>query len=116
MPFPTRGSVYLVNLDPTIGAEMKKTRPAVVISNDIMNQYTPLVIVALITGRAEARFHEVGLQPPEGGLTKASVIVPTQIRTIDKLRLVKELGHCSTSTMARLDQALAITLSLVQIS
>ena len=112
MAHPTRGTVYLVNLDPTVGVEMKKTRPGVIISNDTMNQYSPLVIVALITGRTEARFNEVVVQPPEGGLTKTSVIVPTQIRTVDKQRLVKQMGLCSQHTMGLLDRALTYTLAL----
>ena len=76
MDYPKRDSVYLVNFDPTIGAEIKKTRPAVIISNDVANQYSPIVIVAAITGRGEPKFDEVLIKPPEGGLTKLSVIQP----------------------------------------
>jgi len=74
MAYPKRGSIYLVNFDPAIGVEIKKTRPVVIISNDVANQYSPIVIVAAITGRAESKFDEVLVRPPEGGFTKPSVI------------------------------------------
>ncbi|MFQ5795160.1 MAG: type II toxin-antitoxin system PemK/MazF family toxin [Candidatus Bipolaricaulia bacterium] len=114
MAYPKRGSVYLVNFDPTIGAEIKKTRPAVIISNDIANRYSPIVIVAAMTGRAEPRFDEVPVAPPEGGLTQEAVIVPNQIRSVDKRRLVRRLGRLSEETIRRLDVALRITLGLVE--
>jgi len=114
MAYPKRGSVYLVNFDLTIGAEVKKTRPAVIISNDVANQYSPIVIVAAITGRAEPKFDEVLIKPPEGGLTRPSVIQPNQIRSIDKTRLVKKLGDLSKETISDLDIALQITLGLVK--
>ncbi len=112
--YPKRGSVHLVNFDPTIGAEIKKTRPAVIISNDVANQYSPIVIVAAITSRAEPKFDEVPVKPPEGGLTNPSVIQPNQIRSIDKRRLVKKLGKLSRETMRDLDITLQITLGLVK--
>jgi len=115
MTYPKRGSVYLVNFDPTIGVEIKKTRPAVIISNDVANQYSPIVIVAAVTGRAEPKFDEVLVKPPEGGLTKPSVIQPNQIRSIDKRRLVKKLGDLSKKTMNDLDIALQITLGLIKL-
>jgi len=114
MVYPKRGSVYLINFDPTIGAEIKKTRPAVIISNDVANQYSPIVIVAAITGRGEPKFDEVLVEPPEGGLSKPSVIQPNQIRSIDKRRLEKKLGELSKETINDLDIALQITLGLVK--
>lgn len=114
MDYPKRGSVYLVNFDPTIGAETKKTRPAVIMSNDVANQYSPIVIVVAITGRGESKFDEILIKPPEGGLTKPSVIQPNQIRSIDKRRLVKKLGDLSKETISDLDIALQITLELVK--
>jgi len=114
MAYPKRGSVYLVNFDPTIGAEIKKIRPAVIISNDVANQYSPIVIVVAITGRAKPKFDEVLIKPPEAGLTKPSVIQPNQIRSIDKRRLVKKLGDLSKETISDLDIALQITLGLVK--
>jgi len=114
MAYPKRGPVYLVSFDPTIGVEIKKARPAVIISNDVANQYSPIVIVAAITGRAEPKFDEVLIKPPEGGLAKPSVIQPNQIRSIDKRRLVKKLGELSKETVQALNTALQITLGLVK--
>ena len=86
-----RFDVYLVNLDPTVGSEIKKTRPCVVISPDEMNRYIRTVIVAPMTTkgrpyptRVECRF--------EG---KDGQVVLDQIRTVDKVRLVKRLGRLS---------------------
>ena len=112
--YPTRGSVYLVNFDPTPGTEIKKTRPAVIVSNDVANQYSQIVIVAAIIGRAKPKFDEVSVTPLEGGLNKPSVIQPNQIRSIDKRRLVKRLGTLSAETMEQLDAALKLTLGLVR--
>jgi len=97
---------YIFSFDPTIGVEIKKTRPAVIISNDVANQYSPIVIVAAITGRAEPKFDEVLIKPPEGGLAKP--------RSIDKRRLVKKLGELSKETVQALNTALQITLGLVK--
>ncbi len=115
MSYPRRGSVYLVNLDPTVGSEIRKTRPAVVISGDIMNEHSPLVIVTAITERKEPKFDEVPMRPPEGGVSKPSVIVPTQVRTVDKQRLAEFLGRCSDETMRELNTSLEITLGLTAV-
>ena len=113
---PRRGEVYLVSFDPTMGAEIQKTRPALILQNDIGNQFSPLTIVAAITSnvlrsgptsvRAEAR---------EGGLTLDSVILLNQIRTIDKRRLGKRLGTLGADTMKRVDRAILISLALIEI-
>ncbi len=103
----------MVNFGPTIGAEIKKTRPAVIASNDVANRYSPVVIVAAITGRSQPKYDEVFLQPPEGGVTKPSVILPNQIRTIDKRRLVKNTGKLSPKSTAQLNFSLQLTLGLL---
>jgi len=115
MAFPTRGSIYRVSFDPTVGSEIQKTRPAVVVSNDVANQYSPIVIVVAITGGAEPKFDEVAVEPPEGGLSKRSVIVPNQIRAIDKQRLGDKLGELSDETMRQLDTSIKLTLGLVDL-
>src|SRR5437870_8354504 len=74
--YPRRGEVYLVNFDPTLGAEIKKTRPALVLQNDIGNRYSPLTIVAAITSHLEERLypHQVLVIAPEGGMKKNSTV------------------------------------------
>ena len=91
---PKRGEVFLVNFDPTIGSEIRKTRPALILQNDISNEYSPITIVAAITSRFDRTLYptEVLIHAPEGGLSNDSVILLNQIRSIDKQRLIKRLG------------------------
>jgi mRNA interferase MazF len=114
MDYPKRGSVYLVNLDPTIGSEIKKTRPAVIIQNDVGNQYSPVTIIAPITSGEEAVYPvEVLVTAPEGGLSNNSVVLLNQIRAVDKRRLVKYLGSLDQETMRTVDRAITISLGLI---
>ena len=74
---PKRGEIYVVSFEPTVGAEIKKTRPAVIIQNDIANRWSPVTIVAAMTSKfADGRRYptEVAVQAPEGGLRADSVI------------------------------------------
>lgn len=104
--FPQRGSVYMVRFDPAEGREIQKTRPAVVISNDHMNELAATVLVMPITGGRYSYYHWIAILPPEGGLTKPSSIVTEQIRAIDKRRLQRRLGVVRLDTMTRIEQAI----------
>ncbi|MFN6566525.1 type II toxin-antitoxin system PemK/MazF family toxin [Dendronalium sp. ChiSLP03b] len=86
-----RFDVFLVNLDPTIGSEIQKTRPCVVISPDEMNRHIATVIVAPMTTKGQAYPTRIACQF-QG---KEGQIVLDQIRTVDKTRLVKQLGQIS---------------------
>src|SRR6266849_7454546 len=100
-----RGSVISVNLDPTVGHEQAKTRPCVVIQNDVGNQYSPTTIVAVITGAENVKKAfpvNVPIPNGEGGLTKESVVLCAQIRTIDEVRLGRIYGQLSPSTMRKI--------------
>lgn len=111
----TRGAVLEVNLDPAIGSEANKTRPCVVIQNDIGNRHSPVTIVAAITGAENVpRRYPVDVLIPEGegGLSKASVVQCNQIRTVDEARVVRTLGRLSQGTMEKIDRALKTSLSL----
>jgi mRNA interferase MazF len=114
---PRRGEVYLVSFDPTVGAEIQKTRPAVVIQNEIANRASPITIVAAITTHAEDRRAYVSNVPVakgEGGLTSPSLIVTNQIRSVDRRRLIRRLGSLRPETMARVDRALMVSVGLVE--
>ena len=89
-----RFEVYLVNLDPTVGREMKKTRPCLIVSPDDMNRYISTVIVAPMTTKGQSYPTRIAcrFQGKEGQ------IVLDQLRTIDKIRLVKLLGRINPST------------------
>jgi mRNA interferase MazF len=106
-----RGDVYLVSFDPS-----KKTRPALVIQNNIGNRYSSLTIVAAITSKISTVLHpvEVIIQPSRGnGLEVLSAIRLDQVCTLDKLRLVKRLGSAGHSTMLKVEEAIRISLGLI---
>lgn len=111
---PRRGQVFLVSFDPALGAEIQKTRPALILQNDIGNQRSPLTIVAAITSNVQRR-GPIGVivKAPEGGLTVESTILLNQIRSIDHRRLLKRLGTLKPDTMRAVEHALQISLGLV---
>jgi mRNA interferase MazF len=112
-----RGEIYLVSFDPTIGHEIKKMRPAVVIQNDVSNQYSPITIVAAISSQFADPPHprEVPIRPGgRTGLDQPSAVILNQIRSIDRQRLRKRMGALDAATMARVDDALKISLGLVK--
>lgn len=115
---PRRGEIYLVSFDPTIGREIRKTRPALIIQNDIGNRYSDLTIVAAITSKISSVLYpvEVIVQPARAnGLQALSAIRLDQIRSVDKERLIKRLGAADPSTMKRVDEAIQISLGLADI-
>jgi mRNA interferase MazF len=114
---PRRGDVYLVDFEPTRGAEIRKTRPGVIIQNDISNRWSPVTIVAAITSHFDAELYptEVLIRRGEGGLQTDSVALLNQIRSIDKARLVRLLGKISAETMKGIDRALVLSLGLVRL-
>ena len=111
---PRRGEVHLVSFDPAVGAEIRKTRPALIIQNDLANRWSPVTIVAAITSRFEEPVYptEVPLVPPEGNLQNPSVVLLNQIRTVDRRRLVRRLGRLRPESMRRVDRAIRISLGL----
>lgn len=115
---PRRGEIYVVNFEPTVGAEIKKTRPAVIIQNDIANRWSPITIVAAITSKLDdERTYptQVVVQAGEGGLRVDSVILLNQIRSMDTSRLVRRLGVLRTETVREVDRALLLSLGLVKV-
>lgn len=111
---PRRGEVYLVSFDPTLGAEIKKTRPALVIQNDVANRWSPITIVAAISSRSDEPAYptEVRVDPPEGSLRAASVVLLNQLRSVDRRRLVRRLGRLRPETIKRVDRALRVSLGI----
>lgn len=101
-----RFEVYLVNLDPSIGSEIQKTRPCLVISPDEMNAHIATVIVAPMTTRGR----EYPSRVKCNFQGKAGQIVLDQIRTVDKVRLVKKLGRINTATQK---QVLAVLVEML---
>jgi mRNA interferase MazF len=111
-----RGEIWTVDLEPVVGSEQGKARPALIIQNDIGNLYSPVLIVAAITSGENARYDvQVEIKAPEGGLHHDSLVLLNQIRTIDKRRVGRYWGRLSTQTMQRIDDAIKISLGLVPI-
>lgn len=113
---PQRGEVFVVSFDPTVGAEIQKTRPAVVLQNDIGNQHSPVTIVAAVTSSIVRQGPtSVLVRAPEGGLSVDSVVLLNQIRTIDRRRLGKRLGALRPDTMKHVDHAVMLSLGLIKV-
>ena len=112
-----RGEVYLVNFDPTIGSEIRKTRPALIIQNDIANEHSPVTIVAAITSKFDDNLYptEVEISAGEGGLKQDSVVLLNQLRSIDGQRLIKKLGKVNDLTLRKVDLSIKISLGLIVI-
>jgi mRNA interferase MazF len=112
---PRRGELYLVRLDPTEGSEQAGTRPAVIVSRDAINRYSPVIVICPLTDAARVPKlypSDVKIEAPDGGLTNDSVVLTLQVRAIAKARLVKRLGKLRPDTMHQIEQALKITLNL----
>jgi len=112
---PRRGEIFLVSFDPAVGHEIKKTRPALVIQNDIGNEFSSTTIVAAITSRITDRPYpvEIALGPGRSGLKAPSTVRLDQIRTIDRERLIKRLGEVDSEEMEQIELALQISLGLI---
>jgi mRNA interferase MazF len=114
--YPKRGEIYLTALDPTVGHEIRKTRPALVIQNDTSNRYSATTIVAPITSKVRLPLSPLHVLLPakaSTGLDVPSVAVFTQIRAVDRRRLIKRLGEIDALTIAEVDQAIQIALGVI---
>jgi mRNA interferase MazF len=108
-----KGGIYLVNFDPTVGAEIQKIRPAVVVSNDINNAHSPIISIAPITSRVARIFSfEVEIPAGVGGLTERSKVMVNQTRAIDKMRILKQIGTLEESYLRKIDTALKLHYDL----
>lgn len=114
--YPKRGEIYLASLDPTVGREIKKTRPALVIQNDVSNRLTGTTIIAPITSTVRFPLNPVHVPISADirtGLAVTSVALLNQVRTVDRIRLLKRLGAVDNETLEQLDEAIQISLGLV---
>jgi mRNA interferase MazF len=110
---PSRGEVWMVSLDPTIGYEQAGIRPALVVSETQFNQSPAgLVVVTPITGTDRGIPAHVRVAPKEGGLTKPSLIMADQVRTISQQRLGRRMGIVAPHTIAQVEYYLRLVLGL----
>jgi mRNA interferase MazF len=108
-----KGEIYLADLNPTVGSEIAKTRPVLIVSNDINNQYAATVTIVPITSTTEKIYpFEVFLPQGEANLTNDSKAKANQIRTIDKLRLRKQLGKINEEILREIERAILIHLEI----
>jgi mRNA interferase MazF len=110
---PRRGEVWLVNFDPTVGSEIQKTRPALIIQNDVGNRASSITIVAAITSTQKRPYpFQVFLPTGEGGIEHDSVVTLNHVRSIDRQRLIRRFGTVSRSVMKQVDQAILVSLGV----
>ena len=110
-----RGDVWLINLDPTVGAEIKKTRPAVIVSSDAVGILPLKVIVPLTKWRERYAIAPwmVRLAPSvENGLDVPSAADAFQVRSVSQLRFVRRLGSLSQGRMEEISRAIAVVLEI----
>jgi mRNA interferase MazF len=113
---PRRGEIYLTALDPTLGREIQKTRPALIIQNDVSNRLSDITIVAPITSTVRFPLNPVHVLLPAGpstGLSVTSVALFNQVRAVDRIRLIQRLGAVDDETLGRVDDAIKISLGLI---
>ena len=109
-----RGDIYYADLRPVVGSEQGGVRPVLIIQNDVGNRYSPTVIAAAITSQKEkAKLPtHIELDSKHCGLTKDSVVLLEQIRTIDKRRLREKMGSIDADSMSQVNKALSISFGL----
>lgn len=109
-----RGDIYYADLSPVIGSEQGGVRPVLIVQNDVGNKYSPTVIAAAITGqkfKTELPTH-IKINADCCGLSKDSIVLLEQVRTLDKKRLKEYIGALSETDMQRIDSALIVSMGL----
>jgi mRNA interferase MazF len=110
--FPRRGEIWLVNWNPARGSEQAGIRPALIVQNNVGNEHSSTTIVAAISASVKVYPMNVLLDPPQGGLTKPSIVKTSQILTVSKDRLEKRLGLVDETKMKEVNRALKLSLAL----
>ena len=111
-----RGDIFYADLSPVVGSEQGGTRPVLIVQNDMGNRHSPTVIAAAITSqmnKAKLPTH-IELTGRNVGLTKDSVVLLEQIRTIDKRRLREHMGRLDAAMMNQVDNAIAVSFGLTK--
>lgn len=109
-----RGDIFYADLSPVVGSEQGGMRPVLIVQNDVGNRYSPTVIAAAITSqmdKAKLPTH-IEVSSDGCGLTKDSIVLLEQIRTLDKRRLRERMGRLDPPSMQEIDEALSISFGL----
>nr|WP_207734276.1 type II toxin-antitoxin system PemK/MazF family toxin [Anaerotruncus rubiinfantis] len=109
-----RGEIYYADLSPVIGSEQGGVRPVLIVQNDVGNRYSPTVIAAAITSQKEKSKlpTHIEINSQVCGLSRDSVVLLEQIRTIDKKRLKEKMGRLDDGSMGQVNHALSISFGL----
>ena len=107
-----RNEVYYADLSPVRGSEQGGIRPVLIIQNDIGNKHSPTTIVAAITSRQTKAKLPTHVEVAVDGLTKDSIVLLEQIRTIDKNRLTDYVGRLDKETMGKVDKAIVVSFGI----
>ena len=109
-----RGDIYYADLSPVVGSEQGGLRPVLIVQNDVGNRYSPTVIAAAITSRLDkSRLPtHIDIHGDKAGLSRDSVVLLEQMRTLDKRRLKEKMGHLDDNAMNELNTAISVSLGL----
>ena len=109
-----RGDIYYADLSPVVGSEQGGVRPVLIVQNDVGNRYSPTVIAAAITSQHDKSKLPTHIEVSSSscGLSKDSIVLLEQIRTLDKKRLKERMGRLDDPSMQEIDQALSISFGL----
>ena len=109
-----RGDIYYADLSPVIGSEQGGIRPVLIVQNDIGNKFSPTVIAAAITSQRDKTDlpTHIKVNADGCGLSKDSIVLLEQVRTIDKRRLKEKMGSLPNSAMDRINEALSVSFGL----
>lgn len=110
-----RGDIYYADLSPVVGSEQGGVRPVLIVQNDVGNKYSPTVIAAAITSQQEKSKlpTHISVNGNTCGLSKDSVVLLEQVRTIDKQRLKERMGNLSQGDMNKINKALTVSFGLI---
>ena len=108
-----KGDLFFADLSPVVGSEQGGVRPVLVVQNAVGNKYSPTIIVAAVTSQTKTKLPtHVRLEATQGGLSKDSVVLLEQLRTIDKQRLKERIGTLSESQLPDVEKALSVSLGI----
>ena len=110
-----RGDIYYADLSPVVGSEQGGVRPVLIVQNDVGNKYSPTVIAAAITSQQDkSRMPtHINVNGDACGLSKDSVVLLEQVRTIDKQRLKERMGNLSVADMNKINKALTVSFGFI---
>lgn len=110
-----RGDIYYADLSPVVGSEQGGMRPVLIVQNDVGNKYSPTVIAAAITSQQDKSKlpTHISVSGNNCGLSKDSVVLLEQVRTLDKKRLKERMGNLSQTDMNKINRALNVSFGLI---